>query len=167
MRTDDPPTVGDRLAVAVTADGDVSFETDQSAWVLLLTILFMAILFLAGAAVLWLSAARSLTANWKLNPARAVPVVATGGSELTTKFRVQFGPRRYSVDYRPEQRGARGGSFSIDGRNDGRLPEVGDRLQVWTSRPNGRGPFVVRRPADDTWWLGGGPDPVPAFGPPA
>lgn len=167
VRRNDPPVVGEVLPIAITTDGEVSFETDQGAWVLLLTIVAMVVLFFAGAVAFWLSAARSLAGRRRLDPARAVPVVATGRSELTTKWKLQFGPRQYSLGYRPENAGARGGSFAVDGRDDGRLPEVGDHLQVWTSRPNGRGPFVVRRPTDDTWWLGGGPDPVPAFGPPS
>lgn len=167
VRRDDPPAVGEVLQIAVTTEGEVSFETDQGSWVLLLGVIAMVVLFVAGAVALWLSAARSMTGRRKLDPARSVPVVATGRSELTTRWKLQFGPRRYSLGYRPEQPGARGGSFAVDGRDDGRLPEIGDRLQVWTSRRNGRGPFVIRRPADDTWWLGGGPDPVPAFSPPA
>ncbi|TKV58359.1 hypothetical protein FDO65_12345 [Nakamurella flava] len=167
VRRDDPPAVGEVLPIAITREGQVSFETDQGSWVLLLTVIAMVVLFVAGAVAFWMSAARSLMRRGKLDPPRAVPVVTTGRSELTTKWKLQFGPRQYSLGYRPEQSGAPGGSFAVDGRDDGRLPEVGDRLQVWTSRPNGRGPFLVRRPADDTWWLGGGPDPVPAFGPPS
>lgn len=67
--------------------------------------------------------------------------------------------------YRLTDRPGPGGSLFVADSGDD--PRAGDDLEVWAAGTDARGPFVVRRPADDTWWLGGGPDPIPAFGPPS
>lgn len=156
------PKVGDHLPIAVTATGDISFETKQAAGALLLATVGFS-LFCVGVAVHYLLSARRLSQQpTRLSLTQAVPVIVARRTDLSVRWRSGWGRRRYALDYRAEQPGARGGTFFVERRPDDRLPEIDDHLQVWTDGADGRGPFVVRRPGDDLWWLGGGPDPVPA-----
>ena len=71
--------------------------------------------------------------------------------------------RRHVVDYSPDAPGDVGGSFMVERRSDDAIPEVGETVDVWPLRENGRGPFIVRRVSSGTWWAGTGADPVPAI----
>ncbi len=161
--TDDPSRVGTSVSVVDLGDGRVSFLTRNDAWALVLLAIGVAIG--SGVGSLW---CRRRKRRW----AGLIPRTTEEMPINVTVLHCHLGPSRRSekrgwvVRYDLKDNSGPGGTLLLE-RHDERALLQDDNLQIWAAGADNRGPFLVRRPADDTWWLGGGPDPVPAFSPPA
>jgi hypothetical protein len=154
-----PHQPGDVVSIEVTGSGAVSMRSDGYVRGGLIAVSAFALGFLVAAPLVWRSSRKWTRLPDVVREREPVPVTIAEVEPMQRKI----GERTLPLHYRPEDPGAHGGWFAVHARKDGRNPRPDDRLLVWSSRPERRGPFAVLRPDDGTWWVGQGADPVPSM----
>ncbi|WP_157970764.1 hypothetical protein [Nakamurella deserti] len=86
---------------------------------------------------------------------RLATVTATRTPALVEVIDVHLSRTGFVVDYRPIRGATLPHSFTIGRWFDLEPPVSGERLEVWSSAPDGGGPLLMRQ-HDGTWWAASG-----------